>query len=246
MRWWTLLLGGGAFTQPEAFPQGWRRLTFLAQLCHVCVNSVMPDITCWACLGKEGKSGTWPALKSDAPRLPARYYRVDSRWINPVYRRGRETSPCFWRGRCPLVSFEADGVSFVFHLLFLLFKHWMNGLCASLAASRPVCLFRKHLVCLLFHRCSAYLDQTFNSTTTPVSLPTEGRSPVQLQPSSLLSCHLLPLGSFNELFHLFIFFFFSPFCRSLLGFVQVFYWLGGKNKTTMRTRQGFVTAEMHF
>lgn len=74
------------------------------------------------------------------------------------------------------MSCEVDRVPFVFHLLFPLFTHWMNVVRASLAASRPVYLFRKCLVCLLFHRRSAYLDQTFNSTTTPVSLPTKGRN----------------------------------------------------------------------
>lgn len=141
---------------------------------------------------------------------------------------------------------EAGCVSVVFHLLFPLFTHLMNTHSPhSPDASRPVCLFRKRLVCLLFHRRRAYLDQTFNSATAPVSPPP--KAVLQLRPSSpspLLSP--LPLGSLTSCF-IYLFPLFFPLCLSWLGIVEVFYWLGGKKqKKTMRTRQGFVAAEMHF
>lgn len=124
-----------------------------------------------------------------------------------------------------------------------LFIHWINASYIQLL-SIGLFVFCKQLVCLLFHPL-AYHDQTFNSTTTlylfqrlTVFL---GVFFLQSSPHPLPLLHLIFLPYlWGEKLAISFFSFFFCLLPSERGSVLLVW------RKTMRTRQGFVVAEMHF
>lgn len=183
-------------------------------------------------------------FKCDTPWLSVEYYERDSCWIK------FDTAAAKCQGLSRKIRFFLEmprihkviprelthdsSEAFCIWLpstIVPLFIHWINASYIQLL-SIGLFVFCKQLVCLLFHP-RAYHDQTFNSTMTlylfqrldcfhkvPPPLPMTFLSPVSVGVKLAISFFCcLP----SE-------------CGSVL-----LVW-----RKTMRTRQGFVVAEMHF